>query len=348
MNSISNFDALDHAIDQMMSAPNAVPDASGEMAELLAIARDLRTMPRPAFKTQLALELNWKGEGRLIANQAPAEQGTNSRHEILPGLSGNGFGIYPVSRASFAASLALHAATAACIALGLFVAKSAPHIMQPNYRDVESLTLAPGFHSHGGGGGGNREKLMASQGQPPRTANEQITPPVVQVPQQRSKLEVEPTVTAELKLPTPGQVGDQLSNIMPPSNGTGLKNGVGSGEGGGVGPGSDTGYGPGSDGNFGTGYYRPGNGVTAPRILYAPEPEFSEEARRVKHQGTVTLKAIIGTDGIPRNIHVEQSLGLGLDEKAIETLRAWRFEPGKKDGHPVAVQMYIEVHFNIF
>ena len=348
MNSNSNFDELDHAIDQMISAPDEVPAASGEMAELLAIARHLRAMPRPNFKTQLAVELKWEGEGRLIANHAPASQTPDSRREILPGLFGNGFGIYPVRRANFAASLALHAAMAACIALGLFAVKSAPHIMQPNYREVESLTFAPGLPAHGGGGGGNREKLMASKGQPPRTANEQITPPVVQVPQQRSKLEVEPTVTAELKLPTPAQVGDKLSTIMAPSSGPGLRNGIGSGEGGGVGPGNDTGYGPGSNGNFGTGYYRPGNGVTAPRILYAPEPEFSEEARKVKHQGTVTLAAVIGADGIPRNIHVERSLGLGLDEKAIETVRVWRFEPGKKDGHPVAVQMYIEVHFNIF
>jgi TonB family protein len=88
--------------------------------------------------------------------------------------------------------------------------------------------------------------------------------------------------------------------------------------------------------------------VSIPRAIYSPEPEFSEEARRSKYQGEVTLLATIGADGRPRDLLVVRSLGMGLDEKALEAVRTWRFEPGKKDGRPVAVQMNIIVSFHLF
>ena len=92
----------------------------------------------------------------------------------------------------------------------------------------------------------------------------------------------------------------------------------------------------------------PGNGVSMPRAIYQPEPEFSEEARRVRHQGEVTLQAIIGTDGVPRNLMIVRSLGMGLDEKALEAVRTWRFEPGKMNGRPVAVKMNVIVNFRLY
>lgn len=85
-----------------------------------------------------------------------------------------------------------------------------------------------------------------------------------------------------------------------------------------------------------------------PRAIYQPEPEFSEEARRVRHQGEVTLQAIIGTDGVPRNLMIVRSLGMGLDEKALEAVRTWRFEPGKMNGRPVAVKMNVIVNFRLY
>jgi len=88
--------------------------------------------------------------------------------------------------------------------------------------------------------------------------------------------------------------------------------------------------------------------VSMPRPIYTPEPEFSEEARRVKLQGEVTLLAIIGVDGRPRNLTVARSLGMGLDQKALAAVTTWRFEPAKKDGHPVAVQMNIIVNFHLY
>lgn len=88
--------------------------------------------------------------------------------------------------------------------------------------------------------------------------------------------------------------------------------------------------------------------MTAPRVLYAPDPEFSEEARKAKYQGTVVLWLVVGADGHTHDIRVQRSLGMGLDEKAIEAIRRWRFEPARKDGNPVAVQVNVEVNFRLY
>jgi periplasmic protein TonB len=88
--------------------------------------------------------------------------------------------------------------------------------------------------------------------------------------------------------------------------------------------------------------------VSAPRALFAPDPEYSEEARKAKYQGTVVLWVVIGADGRPRETRVQRSLGMGLDQKAIEAVRRWKFEPAQKDGVPVAVQVHIEVNFRLF
>jgi periplasmic protein TonB len=77
------------------------------------------------------------------------------------------------------------------------------------------------------------------------------------------------------------------------------------------------------------------------------EPQYTEEARAAKFQGTVTLYAEITPDGTATNIRVLHSLGLGLDEKAIEAVKQWRFKPGQKDGKPVTVAATIEVNFRL-
>jgi TonB family protein len=105
--------------------------------------------------------------------------------------------------------------------------------------------------------------------------------------------------------------------------------------------------GPGSGGGFGGGAYRVGNGVTAPIPIYKPEPEYSEEARKAKYSGEVVLSVIIDAKGLPTNISVVHSLGLGLDEQAIKAVQQWRFKPGTKDGKPVAVQAQIAVNFRL-
>ncbi|HET8825195.1 MAG TPA: energy transducer TonB [Terriglobales bacterium] len=82
--------------------------------------------------------------------------------------------------------------------------------------------------------------------------------------------------------------------------------------------------------------------------MYDPEPEYSEEARKIKQQGMVVLSVVVDQQGRPRNIHIARSLGLGLDEKAIDAVKRWKFTPGTKDGIPVAVQVNVEVSFRLY
>jgi TonB family protein len=205
----------------------------------------------------------------------------------------------------------------------------------------------------GGGGGGDRDVLQASRGRLPKFSMQpQITPPTAVIRNLNPKLAVEATVMVppEIKvamnnLPV---IGDPKSSAVIPSNGTGGGSGIGSGEGGGIGPGNGRGVGPGEGMGMGGGVFRPGRGVTPPRPIYSPDPEFSEEARKAKYQGVCTLMIVVDTDGKPINLRVVNSLGMGLDEKALETVRTWRFEPGMKDGHPVKVEMAVEVDFHLY
>jgi len=93
--------------------------------------------------------------------------------------------------------------------------------------------------------------------------------------------------------------------------------------------------------------FKVGNGVTVPRLTHNIDPEYSEEARQAKYQGTCVLSLIVGPDGRPRDIKVARALGKGLDEKAIEAVREWRFAPATKGGKAVAVMINVQVQFRL-
>jgi TonB family protein len=205
----------------------------------------------------------------------------------------------------------------------------------------------------GGGGGGDRDKLEAPKGKLPKVAQDQITPPAVVVRNDHPKLAVEPSIVAapnvkiaNVNMPNLGVPTAPIAG--PASNGIGSGAGIGSGSGGGVGSGIGAGVGPGSGGNFGGGVYRVGGGVSAPRVIYQPDPEYTEEARKAKYQGVVVLWLIVGQDGRTKDIRISRSLGMGLDQKAVEAVKQWKFEPAKKDGVPVAVQLNVEVNFRLY
>lgn len=203
----------------------------------------------------------------------------------------------------------------------------------------------------GGGGGGDRSPTPPSKGRLPRAALKQFTPPTAVIRNENPKLPMEPTIIAppEASLPqvNMAQYGDPLAKIGMASNGPGSGGGIGTGKGGGVGPGSGGGYGPGSGGGVGGGVFRIGGGVSAPSLLFKVEPEYSEEARKAKFQGTVVLYVVVDEKGNPRDLKVVRALGLGLDQKAIEAVQKWRFKPGLKDGRPVPVAAQIEVNFRL-
>jgi TonB family protein len=94
--------------------------------------------------------------------------------------------------------------------------------------------------------------------------------------------------------------------------------------------------------------FRIGNGVSPPRPMYQPEPEFSELARRAKFQGVVMLGLVVDRDGNPKNVRILGPLGAGLDEKAVHVVETWKFKPAVKDGEPVAVEIAVEVDFHLY
>jgi periplasmic protein TonB len=201
--------------------------------------------------------------------------------------------------------------------------------------------------AHGGGGGGARELLDASKGKLPKVAPRQFTPP--RVDPAEAHLPIEPTIVSDQPLPNlqANNFGDPLTKLGMASNGIGSGGGIGGGAGGGVGSGKGPGYGPGSGGGFGGAAYRIGGGVSAPVPIYQPEPEYSEEARKAKLQGTVLLALIVDETGKPVAIRVTKPLGLGLDQMAIQAVEKWRFKPGTKDGKPVPVIASVEVNFRL-
>ena len=225
-------------------------------------------------------------------------------------------------------------------------------LVAPDMTQFLPMQKKPGPVMGGGGGGGERAKIEAPKGKLPKVAMVQITPPVVIARNDAPKLAVEPTVIVPQNVKVAANmpnIGDPMSHVAGPmSNGTGSGAGIGAGSGGGIGVGVGRGVGPGEGAGFGGGVFKVGGGVSAPKAIYSPDPEYSEEARKSKYQGTVVLWLIVSPDGSPRSIRVQRSLGMGLDQKAVEAVKNWKFQPATKDGKPVAVQINVEVNFRLY
>lgn len=260
-----------------------------------------------------------------------------------------------------AVSAVIHIAVIGLLVSGVFVSHQ---ITQKQTRQVVTL-IAPSPDTYalpvakkvvsGGGGGGDRDVLPAPKGHPPKAALQQITPPAIVMRNEKPKLAVEPTVVAppsvnvaENHMPNLGTATSAAMPAAPPSNGTGSGGGIGSGSGGGVGVGHGPGVGSGIGGGIGGGVYRVGGGISAPTAISAPDPDYTEDARRAKKQGTCVLWLIVDSTGRPRDIRVARGLGFGLDAKAIDAVKQWKFQPALKDGKPVDVQISVEVEFHLY
>ncbi len=295
----------------------------------------------------------------MSTSAVPNPTTTNSAPErldpVLPTLFGDGYGIYEVNRKSFIASFLLNIAFVSMAAwVGTWTFTHAQELKQTATQMI-LLDETPILHpdkdvSGGGGGGGAHDKIETPKGAAPKQSLEQITPPAIKPPES-AKLTAEPTVVVppQVQLPHAGSLGNPLASITgPASMGTGLGGGLGSGTGTGIGSGQGPGVGPGRGGGYGGGLFRIGGGVSAPRPIYDPEPEYSEEARKAKWQGTVVLWVVVGPDGKVHDLRVVRSLGLGLDEKAMEAVKQYRFRPALLQGKPVPVAISVEVDFHIY
>jgi periplasmic protein TonB len=203
--------------------------------------------------------------------------------------------------------------------------------------------IAPVKPTTMGGGGGQRSPTPVSKGQLPKF-DQQITPPKAP-PLEQPKIKMpDPTIEVQKDLK---MANNNMPNMGMPTS-TLIGSSMGNGSGTGIGSGSGSGLGPGSGGNFGGGVEQVGGGVSGPIPIYTPEPEFSEEARKAKTAGNVLVNLIVDENGMPQNVHVTRGIGMGLDEKAVEAVKLYRFKPGRKNGKPVKVYLNVEVNFQIF
>jgi TonB family protein len=148
------------------------------------------------------------------------------------------------------------------------------------------------------------------------------------------------TITFDIPIDNPGEsIGDPLSPLAAGALGINGINGIGD-------RGCCQGIGNSPSGRPGLSVHRE-RGVTPPQLVYKVEPEFSEEARKAKHQGVVVLTIEVDSMGNVRNIHIRQGLGLGLDEQAMEAVSHWRFRPGILDGQPVTTEAVVQVNFQL-
>jgi TonB family protein len=260
---------------------------------------------------------------------------------------------------AFAGSLISHLVLALLVILGVRyssnTATSAAVLPdQPNQNIIWLSQPGPGG---GGGGGGNKMK------EPPRVAElpgkDKITVPVTKPPKmEMQEAKKEPDPVAQLNIPAKSLAAaqDSLPGAIeaptgPPtlSQGSGTGGGAGTGTGTGSGPGSGSGLGPGSGGGTGGGVYRPGNGVTLPRVLHEERPQYTSDAMRAKVQGTVLLECVVKPDGSVSDVQIVRSLDptFGLDLQAVNAARKWRFAPGTRLGEPVPVLITIELTFTL-
>lgn len=200
----------------------------------------------------------------------------------------------------------------------------------------------------GGGGGGAREIVEASKGHMPVVVEQQFAPPQISR-LDRPKLEIEPS--EQVKIPENSNLPNigvsQSPQVKLVSQGSGGGSGFGQGLGGGIGVGHGNGVGSGSGGGYGGGLMSVGGGVAAPLVIHSVEPEFTQTAREANFQGSVLIQLIVDSQGNPQNIRVTRHLGMGLDEKAVEAVGQYRFKPATYQGHPVSVQIVIEVEFHL-
>lgn len=266
--------------------------------------------------------------------------------DVLPSLF-NGNASYQARPANFVLAFLLHAlaiATLAAVTALLVHTHSATRRMASS--DDGILLIAPALSSDGKGGGGTQDPRPPTRGVLPAVTPQPLTPPEAVVPNLAAMLQVPPSLMGAQVIPLQtGQIGDPLHGIVgAPSNGPGQRGGIGTGCCGGIGDKGGPGYGNGN--RDGVQVVR--GDVIAPRVLLSPDPDYSDEARKAKVQGKLTLWLVVGTDGRPRDLRVVHSLGYGLDEKAIEAVTNWKFEPARLNDKPVAVQINVEVMFRLF
>ena len=247
-----------------------------------------------------------------------------------------------------------------------------PKIKDQEVKLVYLMMPGPGG---GGGGGGLREPappppakkkapVVLARKTPSRVppARPRPAPPApVTPPQPEVKITAPPVdkppapVPPAVQAPVQSIAADPLEVIGLPaetqqtasSRGPGTGGSVGSGSGQGLGEGTGGGIGPGSGGGTGGGPYQPGSGIDPPQLVREIRPSYTEAARRQAIEGDVVLELVVRQDGSVGDVKVRRTLGAGLEQKAIEAVRQWRFNPARRRGQPVDVVVEVAVEFKL-
>jgi TonB family protein len=260
----------------------------------------------------------------------------------------------------------LHAAIAGILLLltTMGLARPAPLITPDERKEARLVFLALPGPGGGGGGGGRREPAPAAKAErkgvstmrspiPIRRPPPPVDPPKVVRVSDPPPVKAEPlppivAPVAAVTADTRDRVGVPVDTApVNESHGTGAGNGVGTGQGTGLGEGDGPGIGPGSGGGTGGGPYRPGSGITPPTVLREVRPDYTEDGRRRNIEGDVVLEIVVRRDGAVGDVKLLQGLGAGLDQRAIEAVRQWRFSPAQRQGVPVDVIVEVAVEFKL-
>ena len=261
----------------------------------------------------------------------------------------------------FAASTALHACVfAAFLILATFSVAPTLADSTASERVADSLQLiflaTPG---PGGGGGGSGREQPAP---PPKALMEgpsHVSSPVPPVRQPAPIVPVPRPLNAEplpaLLAPVVSAPADmqtragvlQQTDVTIESQGPGKGGNVGGGTGVGIGDGAGSGLGPGSGGGTGGGVYRPGSGIDPPRLLREVKADYTEDARQRALSGEVVLEIVVRRDGSVGDVKILQGLGGGLNDRAVQAVRQWRFSPAHKQGEAVDVMVEVAVEFRL-
>jgi len=267
-----------------------------------------------------------------------------------------------------AAAGTLHAAILATVLLAARLGADVPTALvsaaSARLEPIRLVYLAVPGPGGGGGGGGHRDRAPAPKAErrgparasSPLPARRPIPVAAPAVPQPEPP---KPVLAAEPLPPILAPVvpvsGDrqnrtgvlEQSPADTESHGPGTGGGNGSGTGTGIGEGDGPGLGPGSGGGTGGGPYRPGSGIEPPTVLREVKPTYTEAARLGGIAGEVLLEVVVQRDGSVRVGRVIQGLGSGLDERAIDAVRQWRFSPARRLGQPVDVLVEVAVEFRL-
>jgi TonB family protein len=302
--------------------------------------------------------------GKLLAARADRAQGVAAR-PMFSSMGTAGTERHPVI--GMAVSGSVHAAIAAFVLVaGFTIAPRAASLTDPDRSEPMRLvflsTPGPGG---GGGGGGLQQKAPAPKAT--REGTHRISSPI---PSRHEPEPIEPALSPPDPKPEPPLKSEPLPVVVAPivaapadprtrtgvleqttastdSHGSGQGGGAGSGTGTGLGSGDGSGVGPGSGGGTGGGPYRPGSGIQPPRLLHEVKADYTEEARQKNIGGEVVMEIVVRRDGSVGDVRVLQGLPAGLNDRAIQAVRQWKFTPAQRLGTPVDVLVEVAVEFKL-